>query len=68
LKLDATLFTDEPTKKKENEQLLALLKKDGQGEYTRLAPVLFADPHTMVPDEFLKSPILVKVSHLLLSD
>ncbi|KAG1859231.1 hypothetical protein F4604DRAFT_1930772 [Suillus subluteus] len=61
LKLDPTIFTDEPSKKKENEQLLALLKKNGEGEYTRLAPVLFKDPGAIVPDDFLKSPVLVKI-------
>jgi hypothetical protein len=62
LKLDPTTFTDEPSKKKENEQLLALIKKNGEGEYTRLAPILFKDPSVIMPDDFLMSPVLVKVS------
>ncbi|KAG1782922.1 hypothetical protein EV702DRAFT_1223292 [Suillus placidus] len=62
LKLDPTVFTDEPAKKKENEQLLALLKKDVGGEkYTRLAPILFTDPSALVPDDFLKTPVMVKI-------
>lgn len=62
LKLDPTVFTDEPAKKKENAQLLALLKKDIGGEkYTRLAPILFMDPSALVPDDFLKTPVMAKV-------
>ncbi|KAG1839433.1 hypothetical protein F4604DRAFT_1691245 [Suillus subluteus] len=61
LKLDPTIFTDEPSKKKENEQLLALIKKNGEGEYTRLAPILFKDPGAIIPDDFLKSPVLAKI-------
>jgi hypothetical protein len=62
LKLDPTVFTDEPTKKKENAQLLALLKKDiGREKYTCLAPVLFMDPSALIPDDFLKTPVMAKV-------
>ncbi|KAG2036473.1 hypothetical protein BDR03DRAFT_1011632 [Suillus americanus] len=62
LKLDPTVFTDEPAKKKENAQLLALLKKDVGGEkYTRLAPILFMDPSALVPDDFLKTPVMAKI-------
>ncbi|KAG1790257.1 uncharacterized protein HD556DRAFT_1446394 [Suillus plorans] len=62
LKLDPTVFTDEAAKKKENAQLLALLKKDVGGEkYTRLAPILFMDPSALVPDAFLKTPVMAKI-------
>ncbi|KAG1748149.1 hypothetical protein EDB19DRAFT_1825858 [Suillus lakei] len=62
LKLDPTIFTDKPTKKKENVQLLALLKKDVGGEkYTCLAPILFMDPSALVPDDFLKMPVMAKI-------
>ncbi|KAG1830268.1 hypothetical protein DFJ58DRAFT_737036 [Suillus subalutaceus] len=62
LKLDPTVFTDEPAKKKENAQLLTLLKKDvGAEKYTRLAPILFMDPSALVPDNFLKTPVMAKV-------
>ncbi|KAG1901039.1 uncharacterized protein F5891DRAFT_1188161 [Suillus fuscotomentosus] len=61
LKLDPTTFTDEPSKKKENMQLLTLIKKNGEGEYTHLAPILFKDPSAIIPDDFLMSPILVKI-------
>ncbi|KAG1882565.1 hypothetical protein F4604DRAFT_1921129 [Suillus subluteus] len=62
LKLDPTVFTDEPAKKKENVKLLALLKKDVGGEkYTRLAPILFMDPSALVPDDFLKTPVMAKI-------
>lgn len=39
-----------------------LLKRNGEGDYIRLAPVLFANPHAMSADDFLKSLVLVKVS------
>ncbi|KIO05038.1 hypothetical protein M404DRAFT_25652 [Pisolithus tinctorius Marx 270] len=55
------LFTGKPTCKKANKACLELLKKDGVGEYTHFAPILFADPKQMVTGGFLKSPILVKV-------
>ncbi|KAG0700516.1 hypothetical protein DFH29DRAFT_876570 [Suillus ampliporus] len=61
LKLDPTVFTDGPAEKKENGQLLALLKKHGGDEYTHLAPILFMNPTAMVPDDFLKTPIMVKI-------
>jgi hypothetical protein len=38
-----------------------LLKRNGEGDYIRLAPVLFAKPNAMSADDFLKSPVLVKV-------
>lgn len=62
MKLNPTIFTSEPSKKKEDEQLLALIKKNGEGEYICLAPILFKDPEAIVPDDFLKFPILTKVS------
>ncbi|KAG0694246.1 hypothetical protein DFH29DRAFT_1006505 [Suillus ampliporus] len=62
LKLNLTFFTDEAAKKKENVQLLTLLKKDISGEkYTRLAPILFMNPSAIVPDDFLKTPVMVKI-------
>ncbi|KAG2123849.1 hypothetical protein DEU56DRAFT_759879 [Suillus clintonianus] len=64
LKLNPTIFTDKPSKKKENKQLLALLKKNGEGEYTCLAPILFKDPGEIVPDDFPKSPVLVKIQFM----
>ncbi|KIO12123.1 hypothetical protein M404DRAFT_42499, partial [Pisolithus tinctorius Marx 270] len=60
------LFTGKPTCKKDNKACLALLKKDGVGEYTHFAPILFADPKQMVTGGFLKSPILVKVICVLM--
>ncbi|KAI5985816.1 hypothetical protein F5J12DRAFT_898897 [Pisolithus orientalis] len=60
------LFTGQPTCKKDNKACLVLLKKDGVGEYTHFAPILFADPKQMVTGGFLKSPILVKVFHVLM--
>lgn len=67
LKLDPTVFTAGPTEKKENDQLLALLKKPGEDEYIHLAPVLFTNPSVIVPDDFLKTPIMVKVSVIMYS-
>ncbi|KAG1871857.1 hypothetical protein DFJ58DRAFT_837162 [Suillus subalutaceus] len=61
LKLDPTVFTAGPAEKKENELLLALLKQHGEDGYTRLAPILFTNPSAMVPDDFLKTPIMVKI-------
>ncbi|KAI6138030.1 hypothetical protein BKA82DRAFT_4367869 [Pisolithus tinctorius] len=60
------LFTGKPACKKDNKACLELLKKDGVGEYTRFAPILFADPKQMVTGGFLKSPILVKVIRVLM--
>ncbi|KAI5998413.1 hypothetical protein F5J12DRAFT_784984 [Pisolithus orientalis] len=60
------LFTGKPACKKDNKACLALLKKDGVGEYTCFAPILVADPKQMVTGGFLKSPILVKVIHVLM--
>ncbi|KAI6146771.1 hypothetical protein BKA82DRAFT_4356273 [Pisolithus tinctorius] len=60
------LFTGKPTCKKDNKACLALLKKDGVGEYTCFTPILFADPKQMVTGGFLKSPILVKVICVLM--
>ncbi|KAG2339942.1 hypothetical protein BDR05DRAFT_1002873 [Suillus weaverae] len=51
LKLDPTLF-------------LSQTDKNGEGEYIRLAPVLFARPDAMVADEFLKNPVLVKIIYV----
>ncbi|KAG2057488.1 hypothetical protein BDR06DRAFT_1005117 [Suillus hirtellus] len=64
LKLDPTTFTDEPSKKKENTQLLILIKKNGEGEYTRLVPILFKDPSAIIPNDFLMLPILIKIIHV----
>ncbi|KIJ60953.1 hypothetical protein HYDPIDRAFT_169973 [Hydnomerulius pinastri MD-312] len=58
-KLDPTLFGNQTACKKENMQFLGLLKKGGASEYTHMAPILFANPERMVPDEFFKSPILI---------
>jgi hypothetical protein len=44
-----------------DKDVLALLKKDGEGEYTQLAPILFADPCMMVAEDLFKHPILVNV-------
>ncbi|KAG2738061.1 hypothetical protein P692DRAFT_20650338, partial [Suillus brevipes Sb2] len=62
LKLDPSLFASQTdVRKRDNEDLLALLKRNGNGEYIRLAPVLFTRPDVMSADEFLKSPVLVKI-------
>jgi len=63
LKLDPMLFASQTdVRKRDNKDLLFLLKKNGEGEYIWLAPVLFARPDAMTADEFLKNPVLVKVS------
>ncbi|KAG2753586.1 hypothetical protein P692DRAFT_20722457 [Suillus brevipes Sb2] len=62
LKLDPTLFSSQTdARKRDNPDLLRLLKKNGEGEYIRLAPILFARPDAMVADEFLKNPVLVQI-------
>jgi hypothetical protein len=53
-------------RKQDNPDLLHLLKKNGKGEYIRLAPILFARPDAMVADEFLKNPVLVQVSTIVI--
>ncbi|KAG2085341.1 uncharacterized protein F5147DRAFT_841764 [Suillus discolor] len=60
-KLDPSIFADQPSKKQDNKDLLVLLKRNGEGDYIRLAPVLFAKPNAMSADDFLKSPVLVKI-------
>ncbi|KAG1846156.1 hypothetical protein C8R48DRAFT_779648 [Suillus tomentosus] len=66
LKLDPTVFTDEPAKKKENGQLLALLKKEVCGEkYTHLALILFMNPSAVVPNDFLKTLVMGSRSSML---
>ncbi|KAG1756382.1 uncharacterized protein EDB91DRAFT_1241455 [Suillus paluster] len=65
LKLDPTLFSSQTdARKRDNHDLLRLLKKNGKGEYIRLTPILFARPDAMVADEFLKNPVLVKIVHI----
>ncbi|KAG1743671.1 uncharacterized protein EDB91DRAFT_1081052 [Suillus paluster] len=49
---------------RDNPGLLRLLKKNGEGEYIWLAPILFARPDAMVADEFLKNPVLVQIVHV----
>ncbi|KAG0698426.1 hypothetical protein DFH29DRAFT_1002866 [Suillus ampliporus] len=62
LKLDPTLFLSQTdAKKRDNHDPLCLLKKNGEGEYIQLAPILFARPDAMVADEFLKNPALVQI-------
>ncbi|KAG1841945.1 hypothetical protein F4604DRAFT_1985303 [Suillus subluteus] len=62
LKLDPSLFASQTdVRKRDNNGLLVLLKRNGKGEYIQLAPVLFARPDAMTADEFLKSSVLVKI-------
>ncbi|KAG2085833.1 uncharacterized protein F5147DRAFT_781866 [Suillus discolor] len=62
LKLDPLLFTSQTDiRKRDNKDLLDLLKKKREGDYIRLAPVLFARPDAMTANEFLKSPVLIKI-------
>ncbi|KAG1730466.1 hypothetical protein EDB19DRAFT_1832029 [Suillus lakei] len=63
-KLDPNLFADQPSKKQDNKDLLVLLKRNGEGDYIRLALILFAKPDAMVADDFLKSPVLIKIVHV----
>jgi hypothetical protein len=67
LKLDPTLFSSQTdARKQDHPDLLRLLKKNGEGEYIQLAPILFARPDAMVADEFLKNPVLVQVSTIVI--
>jgi hypothetical protein len=67
LKLDPTLFSSQTdARKRDNPDLLHLLKKNGEGEYIWLAPILFAKPDAMVADEFLKNLVLVQVSTIVI--
>ncbi|KAG2056063.1 hypothetical protein BDR06DRAFT_970497 [Suillus hirtellus] len=59
-KLDPSIFANQPSNKQDNKDLLVLLKRNGEGDYIHLAPVLFVKPNAMSADDFLKSPVLVK--------
>ncbi|KAG2046525.1 hypothetical protein BDR06DRAFT_1036126 [Suillus hirtellus] len=62
LKLDPSLFTSQTDiRKQDNKDLLNLLKRNGEGDYIQLVPVLFVRPDAMTADEFLKSPVLIKI-------
>ncbi|KAG2138226.1 hypothetical protein BD769DRAFT_1384751 [Suillus cothurnatus] len=62
LKLNPTLFSSQTDAQNlDNPDLLCLLKKNGEGEYIWLAPILFAKPDAMVADKFLKNPVLVQI-------
>ncbi|KAG2144312.1 hypothetical protein DEU56DRAFT_910667 [Suillus clintonianus] len=56
-----SLSSQTDTRKRDDHDLLHLLKKNGEGDYIRLAPILFARPDTMVAEEFLENPVLVKI-------
>ncbi|KAG2359942.1 hypothetical protein BDR07DRAFT_1487593 [Suillus spraguei] len=60
-KHDPNLFANQPSKKQNNKDLLVLLKRNGEGDYICLAPVLFAKPNAMAADDFLKSVVLIKI-------
>ncbi|KAG1850748.1 hypothetical protein C8R48DRAFT_778095 [Suillus tomentosus] len=60
-KLDPNHFADQPSKKQNVKDLLVLLKRNGEGDYIRLVPVLFTKPNAMAADDFLKSIVLVKI-------
>ncbi|KAH0826713.1 hypothetical protein J3R83DRAFT_5110 [Lanmaoa asiatica] len=59
--LDTELFSAKPAHKKDDPTCLRLLKKDGVGNYTPLAPVLFADPEKVSATDFLRSPLLATI-------
>ncbi|KAG1747467.1 hypothetical protein EDB19DRAFT_1826190 [Suillus lakei] len=63
-KLDPNLFADQPSKKQGNKDLLVLLKRNGEGDYIHLVLILFAKPDAMAADDFLKSPVLIKIVHV----
>ncbi|KIJ59111.1 hypothetical protein HYDPIDRAFT_33508 [Hydnomerulius pinastri MD-312] len=66
-KLDPTLFIDQDSpRKKENQDLLRLLKHDSVGNYECMAPVLYKDPQEMLLSDFLKSPVLVRIARVLI--
>ncbi|KAG1874045.1 hypothetical protein C8R48DRAFT_669674 [Suillus tomentosus] len=60
-KLDPNLFADQPSKKQNVKDLLVLLKRNGEGDYIHLVPVLFMKPNAMAADDFLKSIVLIKI-------
>lgn len=57
---DATIFTS-PARKCDNPEMKHLSMKDGS--YHCLSPILFVNPDQISPEGFLRSPILVNVSH-----
>lgn len=63
LGLDTALLSGGTTRKKDDMAYLHLLKKDGIGNYTPLAPVLFMNIDQLSAVDFLKSPLLIKVTN-----
>ncbi|KAI6103320.1 hypothetical protein EDD16DRAFT_1515303 [Pisolithus croceorrhizus] len=57
------LATQDPSKQTDPKFQLLLMKDD---KYTQLAPILFKNHEVLVPDGFLKSPIIVSIIHVLI--
>ncbi|KAF8833747.1 hypothetical protein BDN67DRAFT_985818 [Paxillus ammoniavirescens] len=66
LKLNLMVFTGPRAKAAKDRDILALLKKGSEGEYTQLAPILFADPLAMVPEDLFKHQILVNIARIIM--
>ncbi|KIK27795.1 hypothetical protein PISMIDRAFT_22063 [Pisolithus microcarpus 441] len=64
--LDSSMLSTQDICKQTDLKFRLLLMKNN--EYTRLAPVLFKNHEALVPNEFLKSPIIVSARFLLLAD
>ncbi|KAI5993202.1 hypothetical protein EDD15DRAFT_2367425 [Pisolithus albus] len=64
--LDPTGLSGHPSGRKDDAKFQALLKRDGVGEYTRLAPILFKNHENMVANEFLMSPAITSIIRALI--
>ncbi|KAI6008906.1 hypothetical protein F5J12DRAFT_782314 [Pisolithus orientalis] len=64
--LDPTCLSSHPSGRKEDPKFQVLLKKDGVGKYTCLAPILFKKHDNMVASEFLMS-LAITLAHFLVS-
>ncbi|KIJ15703.1 hypothetical protein PAXINDRAFT_11299 [Paxillus involutus ATCC 200175] len=66
LKLNPKVFAGPRAEEAKDRDILALLKKGGEGEYTQLAPILFADPLAMVAEDLFKHQILVNIARIIM--
>ncbi|KAI6028152.1 hypothetical protein EDC04DRAFT_2899110 [Pisolithus marmoratus] len=63
--LNLSMLSTQHACKQMDPKFRTLLTKNN--EYTQLAPILFKNHEVLVPDEFLKSPIIVLIIHILIS-
>ncbi|KAI5981971.1 hypothetical protein EDD15DRAFT_2367786 [Pisolithus albus] len=61
--LDPSVLSTQDPSKQTDPRFRSLLMKDDK--YTRLAPILFKNHEALVPDGFLKSPIIISIIRVL---